>query len=164
MIDPHAIGCGKCGKCCRKIHLPWEIKTKIDLYLLTRGKDSEGIGDLHFIANHWEYIGRSSEIGDGFIVKLPDADFNDYAVYQCSMIGPDNLCRIHNDRPEVCRGYPFYDKTPIQSSPWEYKGCTYEKLSLIIDLYKRLVKIRDSFDVPMDQGEDYESKSLVYRP
>jgi Fe-S-cluster containining protein len=126
-----------CGQCCRKIHFSartcWQLK---EGYL--NGPE------IDFINENLEYIGPSEEVG-GFTTK--DVKFG---VYRCKLITEDNKCSVHENKPYLCSGYPWYNHglQADKSQPWPYKGCGYERISyemrLIVALKHRVDQLSEN--------------------
>lgn len=115
------------------IHLHQEIHDGI------RGKFRYPI--YEFLVKNMEYIGPSNKV-PGSIAKAWTGDGNDIHIYKCKLITDDNKCSIHENKPLMCSGYPWYSAGKrINNGPWPYKGCGYERDSLEISLL-RLLKIR----------------------
>lgn len=100
--------CNGCGACCRTILLdqaPDEIQ---QMATLTRVL---GIpSDHQFVAEHWRPLtrGEAMERTPFYVSRLPaDAHF-----YTCERLGADGRCSAYDERPLVCRGYPWYDEPP----------------------------------------------------
>jgi Fe-S-cluster containining protein len=85
--------CSACGDCCDPVWYPWgaaDIRQRAD-----RDLDN---ADLTFIAAHWRATGERHD---------------DLHAYACDRFDPESrLCTAHDERPPICRGYPWYDETP----------------------------------------------------
>lgn len=79
--------------------------------------------DYTFAAEHWRPLTREQalELNPFYTLRLPA----DAHLYSCDQLGPDNLCRAHDRRPSVCRGYPWYDQAP-RAMPLADPECGYE--------------------------------------
>ena len=78
--------CKKCAKCCR--------------YMFCKGLGSEF--EFAFLRLIYPYYRR-------FVIAGRD-EFGNYVI-RCSLVGQDNLCPVHETRPEVCRQYPLKRST-----------------------------------------------------
>jgi len=88
-----SLGCARCGSCCDPVHLDPSNRALID-----GCRDGTKIaapgGSAEFILAHWTEIERR-DTG---------------ATYSCDRYDPDTrACTAHEDRPPVCRNYPWYD-------------------------------------------------------
>jgi Fe-S-cluster containining protein len=81
--------CSACGDCCDPVWYAWgpaDVRQRA-----SRPTDS---ADLPFIAEHWHATGEQRD---------------DMHAYQCDFFDPDSrLCTAHDQRPPICRGYPWY--------------------------------------------------------
>ena len=105
---PLAGECNGCGACCRVLTLgqsPEEIR---NIAAVTRVL---GIpSDHQFAAEHWHPLTREEAMRRNpfYTSRLaPDA-----YLYTCDRIGDDGRCMAYEERPLVCRGYPWYDAAP----------------------------------------------------
>ena len=100
--------CTGCGACCRVIMLgesPVEVQ---QMAALTRVL---GIpSDHQFAAEHWRPLTRADamRLNAFYASRLPP----DAHLYTCDRLGGDGQCTAYDERPLVCRGYPWYDKPP----------------------------------------------------
>lgn len=110
--------CKMCGSCCQAIHLGADM-TPENL----KEQWESGNKDAGFILEHWQQIDQQQ------VFRLrKDAEFPELfgkmeagTWWQCSLIDPETKkCRRHADRPEVCRGFPFYGKPPHYFTPYTY--------------------------------------------
>lgn len=100
--------CNGCGACCRVIRLEQSWDEVQQMAALTRVL---GIpSDHQFVAAHWRPLSRDEAMARNafYTTRLsPDAH-----LYTCDRLGDDGLCTAHDERPLVCRGYPWYDQPP----------------------------------------------------
>jgi len=70
-----------------------------------------GIPSDHvFAAEHWRPLTREEamRVSPFYTMRLaPDAH-----LYSCDKVGADGRCTVYEERPLVCRGYPWYDQPP----------------------------------------------------
>jgi len=100
--------CNKCGACCRVLTLPQSPDEVRQIAAVTSilGMPS----DHRFAAEHWHPLTRAEAMQRNPLYTMqlkPDA-----YLYRCDMLGDDGLCKAHETRPSVCRGYPWYDEPP----------------------------------------------------
>ena len=70
-----------------------------------------GIPSDHiFAADHWRPLTRAEamERNPFYTSRLPP----DAHLYTCDRLGDDGRCLAYEDRPLVCRGYPWYGGAP----------------------------------------------------
>ncbi len=82
---PFSFSCTRCLKCCESKRI------QVNAYEIARLARNLGISTTEFIANYTE--------GGGTFLKFDDNN-------RCTFLGPDG-CRVHADRPLVCRLYPL---------------------------------------------------------
>ncbi len=124
-----------CGQCCREIYLTEKVHGDIN------NLDNQGItgGDLRFMKNHWEFIGKGSPPNE-------ESDQREFYRYKCKLITKDNKCsKHHRGKPHVCVGYPWYKhgKQAYFSQPLAYKGCAYERDNYEMRLLRCLYELRE---------------------
>lgn len=120
-----------CGQCCRSIYLEESVHQRI---LNVVEEENE---DLPFIRENFIFTGEKKKYhsGIGFV--------GESYIYSCKLITNDNKCGIHENKPRICSGYPWYQhgKQAYNSQPVEYKGCGYEidhyEMRLLRVLYRR---------------------------
>lgn len=82
---PFSFSCTRCLKCCESKRI------QVNPYEIARLAGNLGISTTEFIAGYTE--------GNGSFLKFDDNN-------ACSFLGPEG-CRVHADRPLVCRLYPL---------------------------------------------------------
>ena len=100
--------CNQCGACCRVLTLeqsPEELKATAAVTSVL-GIPSDAI----FAAQHWHPLTREAAMqrNSFYTSRLP----SDAHLYSCDQLGADGRCMAYDDRPLVCRGYPWYGETP----------------------------------------------------
>ena len=112
--------CNGCGACCRVILLEQSWDEVQQMAALTRVL---GIpSDHQFVAEHWRPLARAEAMQrNPFYTSrvAPTAH-----LYTCDRLGVDGLCMAHDERPLVCRGYPWYDLPP-RAMPLADAECGY---------------------------------------
>lgn len=78
--------------------------------------------DHQFVAEHWRPLTRAEAMARNPFYTSRLAE--DAHVYTCDRLGDDGLCQAHDDRPIVCRGYPWYDLPP-RAMPLADAECGY---------------------------------------
>jgi Fe-S-cluster containining protein len=112
MLDPvriEAVGtCNQCGACCRVLTLeqsPEELQATAAVTKVL-GIPSDAI----FAAEHWHLLTREEAARrNPFYVHCLPADAH---LYRCDQLGQDGRCTAYDERPLVCRGYPWYGEAP----------------------------------------------------
>lgn len=101
--------CNKCGRCCEAIRLSYTKEQLIEKF---------GIGhsDTKFVIENWNEITREEarQINPWFFEQYKELEKREDSVYYtCSKFNKETrLCGAYKDRPYVCEGYPFYEKSP----------------------------------------------------
>ena len=131
-----------CGQCCRMIHFPQGVHETIQN---SNFKPDSG-SDMEFIRENMEYLGNAEEVEGSIKSGFPEWPRNKIHIYKCKLITDDNKCSIHENKPRICSGYPYYeDGKTVMGGPWPYKGCAYERdyyeLRMIRVLKNYLIKI-----------------------
>jgi len=125
--SPLAGACNGCGACCRVILLEQSPEEVRQLAALTRVL---GIPSDHtFVAEHWRPLTRAEAMTRNpfYTSRLaPDAH-----LYTCDRLGDDGRCLAYEERPLVCRGYPWYGGAP-RDMPLADEECGY-----LVDLPSR---------------------------
>ncbi len=94
--------CARCGDCCDPVILP-----------LTKKQVRErNTPSGPFILANWRRISRAEALK-----RRPPPDGLDYPTgqrfYECAAFDPaTRLCTAHDDRPPVCRRFPWYEQEP----------------------------------------------------
>ncbi len=112
--------CNQCGACCRVLTLeqsPEEIRAMAALTSVL------GIpSDMTFAAQHWHALTReeATQRNPYYATRLPP----DAHLYHCDQLGSDGRCLAYEERPLVCRGYPWYDQ-PVRNMELPAANCEY---------------------------------------
>jgi Fe-S-cluster containining protein len=112
--------CNGCGACCRVLTLAVSPEEIAATAAITRVL---GIPSDHvFAAEHWRRLSREEamERNPYYTSRLPA----DAYLYTCDRLGDDGRCLAYDERPLVCRGYPWYDETP-RRMPLADPACGY---------------------------------------
>jgi len=113
--------CNGCGACCRVLTLEQSPEELKNLAAVTRVL---GIpSDAQFAAEHWRPLTREQAMARNpfYTARLrPDA-----YLYTCDRLGDDGKCQAYDERPLVCRGYPWYDQPP-RAMALADPECSYE--------------------------------------
>ncbi len=120
--------CKMCGQCCRcaspsvaSVELEERSKNKEDAFardffsIFIPYKSLEEAGKINP-----EVVERSLKVASHPNSKVKPEDV---VFYHCKYISEDNKCKIHQDRPQLCRDYP--DNPFLVFA----QGCSYEKWS-----------------------------------
>jgi Fe-S-cluster containining protein len=106
--QPLAGACNGCGACCRVLTLAESPEQVRQMAALTRVL---GIpSDHQFAAEHWRPLTRDEAMRRNpfYTSRLP----SDAHLYACDRLGDDGRCTAYDERPLVCRGYPWYGAPP----------------------------------------------------
>ena len=100
--------CNGCGACCKVLVLEQSPEEVRQMAALTRvlGIPSDHI----FAAEHWRPLTRAeaTALNPFYTSRLPA----DAQLYTCDRLGADGRCTVYEERPLVCRGYPWYGQAP----------------------------------------------------
>lgn len=108
MTGRRSLGCARCGDCCDPIRLPVEFHP--DTFQARPGSNAEQ--DLAFIREHWTATGEVTEDGSG--------------LWRCDRFDSvERVCMAHEDRPPVCRNYPWYGREPGPGKITHDLSCSY---------------------------------------
>ena len=102
--------CNQCGACCRVLTLEQSPEEVQQMAALT---SVLGIpSDYPFAARHWHPLTREEAARrNPFYTRSLPADAH---LYRCDQLGDDGRCMAYEERPLVCRGYPWYGQAPKQ--------------------------------------------------
>ena len=120
--------CLRCGQCCSRIYMPLQFERDHDSPI--RITDS---ADMAFVKQNWYKIGEGVIDNRGYEGR----ESWQCVIYRCIAYIPGTGCTIYDQRPDVCRGYPFYNGSIYQINKSCYPGCGFEKAWY----YKRLLQI-----------------------
>jgi Fe-S-cluster containining protein len=114
------IECNRCGQCCQKIYINYGCLDKI----AERKKNKKLSGDYLFVHENFEII-------KNLYYRCGIA----WTVFRCKLYNIETgLCPIHENKPMICKGYPYYNKSidnmveGLEPVVGLYPGCSYEKL------------------------------------
>jgi Fe-S-cluster containining protein len=94
-VQSSGIECSACGDCCDPV---WYPLGPADI---RQSASTTGAEDLIFAAAHWRATG--------------DRDDDGRHAYWCDRFDPvSRLCTAHDERPPICRGYPWYGEDPAR--------------------------------------------------
>lgn len=101
MLDPRArsLGCAGCGACCEEIVLGWDPRES----------------PTEFVREHWtvEWVEDKGPRDSRGSQPWGQVGY----VVTCDAYDPvHKRCTAHEDRPDVCRGYPWYDNHPTRGA------------------------------------------------
>jgi Fe-S-cluster containining protein len=112
--------CKQCGACCRTLTLeqsPDQVRATAAIASVL-GIPSDAV----FAAAHWQPLTREEAMRRNpfYVSQLrPDA-----YLYSCDQLGDDGRCLAYEERPLVCRGYPWYGQPP-RAMPLPHPDCGY---------------------------------------
>lgn len=140
------IECAACGDCCENITIAspaivddlagapdprteWEAYVAMGWSEDRRQLCIENWLSVQLIGDHWREQGEDS----GGRMR-----------YRCDLLDPETrLCTAHEDRPPICRGYPWYSEgwtlARVNDTP---KRCSFRKAAVRVDI--RGVALRPS--------------------
>lgn len=105
--------CAGCGRCCDPVWLPL---TALELTQLlsrisagARVSSPDGEENLRFIGEHMVPVVPQP---DTYLDGGP-AETSGHTAWRCDRYDPvARLCTSHDDRPPICRGWPWYGEEP----------------------------------------------------
>lgn len=122
--------CNQCGMCCRAVCLQY-TKTEIATTDLDENRN--------LILYHWKRISRKKALEiNPYLLGLMNEYWEGSVKlywYSCTYIQEDNTCSIHDKRPPICKGYPWYGHDPKGLEFLYGENCGYR-----IDLLDKGVK------------------------
>lgn len=105
--------CNRCGDCCRVICVN-----------LTKRRMREGtVEDAMFVLKHWHRISRAeARLRNPGVLPHPP----DHYYYECDAFDAEqNLCTAQDDKPMVCKGFPWYGRDPNDSALKGLSRCSF---------------------------------------
>lgn len=112
--------CNKCGKCCRTVATRNTYAELIELS--EKGdKDAKDFLDLFLPYSSLEAAKKATpDIVENIINKLDEEEVKKITFYKCKHLSSNNLCKIYQKRPDLCRNFP--------ATPWTVlpPGCGFE--------------------------------------
>jgi len=98
--------CNQCGACCQVLTLQQSPK---EVHATAAIAGLLGIpSDAVFAARHWHPLTRTEAMQrNPFYTSQLPADAH---LYSCDQLGADGRCQAYDERPLVCRGYPWYEQ------------------------------------------------------
>jgi Fe-S-cluster containining protein len=102
-------GCARCGECCDPA---WIRVSDFERLPGLLGTEDEG-PNARFITEYWHPAG--------------EAEVDGWMPVRCDAFDPQTrLCTAHENRPPVCRDYPWYDDGPTAERGGHMGGqCSY---------------------------------------
>jgi len=109
--------CNKCGDCCSVVALRYTKRM-----LLARVKSGElDPKETKWIMKNLRRISRTSAAR--ILGRQPNKS---YFFYVCTIFDPEeNVCSDYEDRPRMCKGFPWYGRTPDKDVIANYPNCSY---------------------------------------
>jgi Fe-S-cluster containining protein len=110
-----------CGACCRAIAFP-HTKAALRRLVARREVAGDNLASARFILRHWRRISvrAAAATVPGLVPE------RGYRYYRCSKLTGD-LCADHENRPPICRGFPYYESPPTTNvdDRLGWPGCGY---------------------------------------
>lgn len=106
--------CNKCGDCCETIYFP----------------SMDRVAEIVKWVSHPEAKGWTEEYDNNVVDALFTTENwklnDDEQTYHCLKFDKENrICSVHEDRPYVCRGFPWYGKKPWKEAIAKYPSCSF---------------------------------------
>jgi len=109
--------CKTCGKCCRIATFKEGLTYEEVLALSQKNPENDdeaiqidGAKDFLTIFKPYKSIEKAKEYTPEFVkeaLKRTNRKENEITFFYCRYIDENNLCKIHEDRPHLCRMYPI---------------------------------------------------------
>ncbi len=112
--------CNQCGACCRVLTLE---QSPEEVQAIAAVSGVLGIPSDHvFAAEHWHPLTREEAMRRNpfYVTHLPASAH----LYWCDQLSADGRCMAYEERPLVCRGYPWYGQ-PVRDMPLPDAKCGY---------------------------------------
>jgi len=122
--------CGMCGKCCEAIHIPMSPERIAE--------SAKYGGDAKFVHENWTPITKEEAFAINPKIESneewarqnwpgkPEDPYKDMYFYTCDRLDKEKgLCTVHETRPRVCSGYPWYGVLPNETMLWYSDDCGY---------------------------------------
>lgn len=126
--------CNTCGKCCRiatfKGGLNYEQLLELSQSLAQSEEEAvqiDGAKDFLTIFAPYESTAEARKFAPEFVdqtLELFGKKDDEMSFFTCRYLGDDNLCKIHEDRPHLCRMYPIPHERTLFNP-----GCGFEQKS-----------------------------------
>ncbi len=99
--------CSRCGDCCDPVNVPLDPQSYAAERLAVTAHDDEGwyVHQLKFFRDHWTSIGSNEVTENGETVTMHRVRCDQYD-------RATRTCQAHDNRPQVCSGYPWYGRAP----------------------------------------------------
>jgi len=126
--------CNTCGKCCRIATFKGGLTYKQTLELSKSSPQDEdeatqvdGAKDFLTIFVPYKSTAEARKFALEFVdqtLTLMNKKDDEMTFFYCKYLGDDNLCKIHEDRPHLCRMYPIPHERTLFNP-----GCGFEQQS-----------------------------------
>jgi len=113
-VTSASLGCARCGVCCEDIAIRVSPERFVEMAEAEQAAPDHPFNDsATFIVAHWDPVkGPGSQGHYGYRCRRYDAEHH--------------LCTAWDDRPQVCRGFPWYDGEPgATDKQLVHKQCSY---------------------------------------
>jgi Fe-S-cluster containining protein len=99
--------------CCRAIVLKFSKKD-------IRKRWTTDSGNKAFILANWYRISQKQAVENNpnvqsIIDEFKEGEVKGYYWYSCKQLSKEGTCKVHESRPPICRGYPWYYGDPDPS-------------------------------------------------
>lgn len=137
--------CNTCGKCCKLATFKGGLKHEDVLKLKNSTTEDitqvEGAKDFLTIFEPYKTIQEAKAIDSDFIdrvlVQLGKKE-GEMDFYYCKFLGENNLCKIHEDRPSLCRMYPIPHERTLYFKDCGFREKGIENWQKIVDIINEL--------------------------
>ncbi len=123
MEQSEGAACARCGLCCRAIGVRFAPR-EVLRHVLSHVAAGQDPGDWAFFLAHWQPLGRKKAAVIN--PRMRDGARQRDHFYTCDQFDPQtNVCLSHERRPDICRGFPWYGRTPNTTALGSHPRCSY---------------------------------------
>lgn len=151
--------CNTCGKCCRiatfKGGLNYEQLVELSQSSPTNEDEAiqaDGARDFLTIFVPYKSTAEAREFAPEFVemtLRLFGKKDDEMAFFYCRYLGDDNLCKIHEDRPHLCRMYPIPHERTLFNPGCGFEEQAKKNWAEIKEILKQLEEVTK----PLNLGE-----------
>lgn len=153
--------CHTCGKCCRIATFKGGLNYEQLLELAQSSPQSEqeavqvdGAKDFLTIFEPYESTAEARKFAPEFVDQTLESfgkKDDEMSFFTCRYLGDDNLCKIHEDRPHLCRMYPIPHERTLFNPGCGFEKKAKENWAEIQEIMRQLEELTK----PVNLGETY---------
>lgn len=157
--------CNMCGKCCNVAIFKGGLSYHQILELInnpeTPASQIEGAKDFLTIFHPFDSHKEVENVAPEFFKSIMSKTKNEnITFFRCKFVGKNGGCEIHEDRPGLCRVYPFpHEKTHF------FPGCGFEKqsnenLKKIHDILKEIEERKEGLEIKINVQKELKNMKV----